>query len=129
MVELGFKNKKTVKVVEENTAKALGSGLLPVFSTPSMVALMENCCSEGVLPYLDEGTGTVGISLNIKHTSATPVSMEVTAECELIEIDRRRLVFKVWAYDNLGEVGSGIHERFIIDNEKFMSKVNSKLNS
>ena len=127
MLEIGIKGKKTVAVVPENTAEAIGSGLLPVFSTPSLVALMENCCSESVQPYLDEGDGTVGISLDVKHTSATPVSLEVTAESELVEIDRRRLVFRVTAYDKCGEVGGGIHERFVITNDRFMAKVNSKL--
>ena len=128
MLEIGIKGKKSAAVVEENTAAAVGSGLLPVFSTPALVALMEGCCAESVAEYLDEGECTVGISLDIKHTSATPVSMTVTAESELVGIDRRRLVFKVTAYDGSGEVGHGTHERFIVSSGRFMEKANSKLN-
>ena len=126
-MQTGIKGKKSVKVVPENTASAVGSGLLPVFSTPSLIALMEGCCAESVAEYLAEGDCTVGISLDVKHTSATPVSMTVTAKSELMEIDRRRLVFKVTAYDESGEVGHGTHERFIVTSGRFMEKANSKL--
>ena len=125
---VGIKGEKRITVTAENTAAALGSGLLPVFSTPSLIALMENTCSTSVQDCLPEGSGTVGISLDVKHTAATPVGMEVRCESELIGIDRRRLVFKVAAYDAAGEIGHGTHERFIIDNERFMEKVNAKLN-
>lgn len=126
-IQVGIKGENSVTVTRENTAEALGSGLLPVFSTPSLIALMENTCSDSMLPYMEDGFGTVGISLDVKHTAATPIGMTVRCESELVEIDRRRLVFTVRAYDDAGEVGYGTHERFIIENEKFMSKVNAKL--
>lgn len=126
MLEVGIRCEKKVMVTEENTADKMGSGLLPVFATPAMISLMEDAASSSVLPYLEEGMGTVGISLNVKHTAATPIGMQVRCESELMEIDRKRLVFQVTAYDELGEIGSGIHERFIIDNEKFMEKANAK---
>lgn len=126
MLEVGIRCEKKVMVTEENTADKMGSGLLPVFATPAMISLMEDAASSSVLPYLEEGMGTVGISLNVKHTAATPIGMQVRCESELMEIDRKRLVFQVTAYDGLGEIGSGIHERFIIDNEKFMEKANAK---
>ena len=123
---LGIKGEKKIKVDGGMTAAALGSGLLPVYSTPSLVALMENVCAESVQGYLPDGSGTVGISLDVKHTAATPVGMEVRCESELTGIDRRRLVFTVAAYDEAGEIGRGTHERVIIDNERFMEKVNAK---
>ena len=105
----------------------MGSGTLAVFATPAMIALIEATASESVAPYLDEGSSTVGTHLDIAHSAASPVGMVVTCETELVEVDRRRLVFSVVVRDTVGEVGSGKHERFIVDNAKFMSKANSKL--
>lgn len=126
-IKTGIKGYTSLTVTEAMSAKELGSGLLPVYSTPSLVAMMENTCSNSMLEYMDEGWGTVGISLNIEHTAATPIGMKVHAESELTEIDGRKLIFEVRAYDECGEIGHGRHERFIINNEKFMSKVNAKL--
>ena len=127
MVDTGIKGTKSVKVDDGNTAEALGSGTLAVFATPAMIALIEATASESVAPYLDEGSSTVGTHLDIAHSAASPVGMVVTCETELVEVDRRRLVFSVVVRDTVGEVGSGKHERFIVDNAKFMSKANSKL--
>ena len=88
---------------------------------------MENAALLSVRPYLEEGSDTVGTLLNVKHLAATPVGMTVRAEAELIEIDRRRLVFSVKAWDEVELVGEGTHERFIVDMEKFTNKCNSKI--
>ena len=128
MLEVGIKGNNEVKVVAENTAKNVGSGMLEVFATPAMTALMESTACESVMPYLEDGEGTVGISLNIRHVSATPIGMTVFCESELIGIDRKRLVFSLKVSDEKGIIGDGIHERFIVNNEKFMSKANAKLN-
>ena len=120
------KNKKEVKVTEELTAAAMGSGLLPVYATPCLVALMEETCHTSLKEMLQEGQGTVGTRIDIKHLAATPIGMTVTCESELVEIDGRRLVFNVTAYDDCGKVGEATHERFIIDNEKFMAKAEAK---
>lgn len=125
-METGVRGKQSIVVTKEQTAQALGSGLLPVFATPAMIALMEHTAAESVEPMLEEGSGTVGTLVNVKHLSATPVGMEVTCETELVEIDRKRLVFSVKAYDAAGVVGEGTHERFIIDNEKFMARTEAK---
>lgn len=126
MLETGIKGKDTVEVVPENTAAAVGSGLLEVFATPAMIALMEKTACNSVMPFLEEGCGTVGTELNVKHVAATPVGMTVTCESELIEADGRRLVFKVAAFDEAGMIGEGTHERFIVNNEKFQNKTNQK---
>ena len=125
-MEIGIKGYKEVMVVSENTAATAGSGLLEVFSTPSMVALMEGACSDSVLPYLEEGKGTVGTSLVVKHLAATPIGMKVTCESVLTAIDRRKLTFDVKAYDEAGLIGECVHERFIIDNEPFMEKAQNR---
>lgn len=126
MLETGIKGRQEITVTKENSASAVGSGLLDVFATPAMVALMEKTAWMSIAPYLDEGEGTVGTKLDLAHTSATPVGMRVWCESELIEVDGRRLVFKVEAFDDKGSVGGGTHERFIIKNEKFMAKALSK---
>ncbi len=126
MLEVGIKHTKSEMVEEKNTAGALGSGLLPVYATPAMILLLEATCAEAVAPLLDEGNTTVGTKLDIEHVAATPIGMEVTCNCELSEIDRRRLVFKVEITDKAGVIGRGTHERFIVASEKFMEKVSAK---
>lgn len=129
MLSVGMKYKETIKVTEDKLANAMGSGAVPVFATPMMVLIMEEVSALCVKDELEAGQATVGTKLDVSHVSATPAGLDVTAECELIEIDKRRLVFKVAAYDNAGLIGEGTHERFIIDVEKFMSKTNGKLSS
>lgn len=126
MLTVGIKGKDSVIVTENNTAKSVGSGMLAVFATPAMAALMEKTASESVAAYLADGEGTVGISLNIHHLAATPIGMTVTCESELVEIDRKRLVFTLKVSDGVDVIGDGTHERFIINNEKFMLKAESK---
>ena len=126
MLTIGIKGTQTIKVTEENTAAAMGSGTLAVFATPAMIALMEKTAYLSVQDALDEGMGSVGTYLNVKHLAATPVGMQVTCESELVEIDARRLVFTVKAYDETGLIGEGTHERFIVLNEKFLAKTNAK---
>jgi predicted thioesterase len=122
-IPLGVKGKEELVVTFEETAAKYGSGLVEVYATPAMVALMEKTCLNSVLPYLPEGFGTVGIKVDISHSKATPVGMKVTCESTLIEVDRRRLVFELQAFDEKGEIGRGRHERFIIDTRKFMEKL------
>lgn len=128
MLKAGIKGKVEKKVEENNLASSMKSGLLPVFATPCMVALMEETAWRSVEPYMEEGCGTVGTSVNIKHLAATPLGMKVYCESELTEVDGRRLVFDVKVYDEEGIIGEGSHERFIINNEKFTAKANSKGN-
>ena len=125
-MQAGIRGRREQTVTAEMSAARIGSGLVEVFATPMMVALIEQTCLESVMPYLDEGQGTVGTLVNVSHVSATPVGMRVWCESELVEVDRRRLVFKVKAYDECGLIGEGTHERFIIDNAKFMEKIKNK---
>ena len=123
----GIKGSSGCTVTLADTAKALGSGGLDVLSTPKLIALMENAALTAVRPYLEEGTETVGTRLEVSHLAATPVGMAVRAEAELIEIDRRRLVFSVKAWDEAELIGEGRHERFIVQTEKFLAKCSAKL--
>ena len=126
MVETGIRGKQSVAVTPENTAKTMGSGTLDVFATPALIALMEETCWRSVADQLEDGCGTVGTLLEIRHTAPTPIGMDVTCESELVEVDGRRLVFTVQAHDAKGLVGEGRHERFIINNDKFQSKADAK---
>lgn len=126
-LETGIKGAAECVVTAAETAAAFGSGSLDVLATPKLVALMENAALTAVKPYLDEGSDTVGTRIDVAHIAATPVGMKVRAEAELVEIDRRRLVFSVKAWDERELVGEGTHERFIIGAEKFLAKCNSKL--
>lgn len=128
MLEKGIQGKQELIVGSNDTARVYGSGSLEVFGTPAMIALMEKTCLKSVEPYLQEGEGTVGTMLNVKHTAATPVGMKVTVESRLVEVDRRRLLFEVLAYDECGPIGEGTHERFVIQSDKFQAKANDKLN-
>lgn len=126
MLQPGIKGRKSVIVSEANTAKTMGSGTLDVFATPAMIALIEQAAYTSVASELEPGWGSVGTALNVQHLSASPVGMTVTAETELVEVDRRRLVFSAQVFDETGLVGQGTHERFLVENEKFQSKANAK---
>ncbi len=127
MLTVGIKGMLERTVTEELTAKAMGSGELPVFATPAVVALAEECAWKSVAGGLEEGQGTVGTRMELSHLAATPLGMTVRCETELVEIDRRKLVFTIAAYDGVDKVAEGRHERFIVDNAKFLSKAERKL--
>ena len=122
MIETGLKGSAQATVTIENSALRMGSGDCPVFATPAMVALMEEAASHSVAPFLNEGETTVGTQLNIRHSAATALGRTVRAESELIQVDGRKLMFKVRAYDEAGEIGSGEHERAVVNREKFLAR-------
>lgn len=126
MLTIGIKGHCEQIVTDEVTADRIGSGLVKVFATPMMVALIEQTCLESVAPHLEPGQGTVGTHVDVSHCAATPVGMRVWCDSELVEIDRRRLVFAVRACDECGLIGEGRHERFVIDNAKFQTKIDAK---
>jgi fluoroacetyl-CoA thioesterase len=119
----GLTGEATTIVVAENTAASVGAGGVEVFGTPMMIALMENAAWRAVANSLDEGDVTVGTAVNVRHLAATPLGQNVRAMAELIEIDGRRLVFKVEAYDEKQKIGDGQHERFIVNLERFKRRI------
>ena len=127
-MEIGLKHTITEVVTAQKSAEQVGSGLLPVYATPAMIALMEKCASECVAPYIEAGRSSVGTALNIKHLSASPIGMQITCTATLTEVDGRRLVFSLEASDEKGPIGEGTHERFIIDIDRFMAQCQSTLN-
>ncbi|WP_303814561.1 thioesterase family protein [Selenomonas ruminantium] len=126
-VKIGLKNSVSEMVTEEKTAKAMGSGSLPVYATPAMTCLMEKAATEAVEKLMPEGWTTVGISLHAAHTAATPVGLTVRAEAEVTAVEGRKLVFTVRAYDDKEEIGVGTHERFAVAREKFLAKAAGKV--
>lgn len=126
-ISVGAVGTASTVVTPENTAAAVGSGALPVFATPYMIALMENAACNAIADGLEEGQSSVGTKLDVSHDAATPVGMHVTAKAELVEVDRRRrLVFRVTAEDDAGPIGQGTHERFLIMADKFLAKAEAK---
>ena len=123
---IGLKGQAETTVNEQNTAAAMGSGLLPVFATPAMLALMEKAVAGSVQPFLDEGEGTVGTRLEVSHLAATPLGLAVRAESELVAVDRRKLSFTVRAWAGEELIGEGTHQRFVIDNARFLEKALAK---
>lgn len=126
-LQAGLSGTATTIVTEKNTAQTMRSGALPVFATPAMCALMEEAACAALVGCLDPGMGSVGVSLSISHNAPTALNGEVTATAQLTSIEGRKLTFNVVARDDHGIIGMGSHERFIIDNEKFMEKL-EKLN-
>ena len=112
---------------EAHSARAVGSGLLPVLATPAMTALMEQAAANAIGEFLPEGWTSVGISLDIEHTSATPLGMGFRAEAEVTAVEGRKVLFAVRAYDDAGEIGHGTHARFAVESEPFLAKAAKKL--
>lgn len=129
MLELtiGLTGKVTSQVEKEDTAAEVGSGSLLVFATPCMAAMMEGAACEAIADALPEGKTSVGISLDLAHTSATPVGLEVWAEAELTAVEGKILTFRVTAFDEKGEIGHATHKRAIVDSQRFLEKAYGKL--
>ncbi len=113
-------------VSEIDTASHWGSGGLPVFSTPALVGLMESTAVIALRGHLPPGQTTVGGHIDVHHLAPTPVGMLVHARAELIAIDGKKLTFKVQAWDDNELIGEADHDRFVIDEAKFMAKVAAK---
>ena len=122
-MEIGLKHESTTVVSAANTAATLGSGDMDVFATPAMVALMENAAMLAVNDHLPEGSATVGTQINTSHLKASPLGATITASAELTAVDGRRLTFAVKAWDEKGIIGEGSHTRFVVDRERFLSKL------
>ena len=122
----GLRAEKTETVSEKNVASAIGSGCLSVYSTPAMIALMEGTALSAVDPLLPPGHSSVGTELNIKHLSATPLGMKITAKAELLSVEGRAILYNVEAFDEAGKIGEGTHRRFIVEIEKFMARAKGK---
>ena len=122
MLKEGIKGERNLVVTEDCTARALGSGELPVLATPRMIALVEETAWKSVAGALEEGEGTVGTRIDVKHLAATPMGKTVRCVTELTAVDRKKLTFRVEVFDDAGKVGEGVHERFIVKNGQFLER-------
>lgn len=126
-LNIGLKGRAETTVTPDNTAQAVGSGLVPVFATPYMIALMEGAAVNAVQAALAPDEGTVGTRLDVTHDAATPIGLKVWAEAELVAVEGRKLTFSVAAYDEREQIGGGTHERFVIKPEKFLARAEAKV--
>lgn len=127
-LKIGLSGQAIANVTEENTALKFGSGSIKVFATPAMIGLMENAAINAVDTLLTDGYASVGTYIEIKHLAATPIGMIVMAKAELVEINGRKLKFKVEAFDEVEKIGEGLHSRYIVKLEDFLNGTNSKSN-
>jgi len=123
MIKVGEINFIEEIASDDKSAANIGSGLLNVYATPSMVALMEKCASEGLQKYLGPEESSVGGMINIKHTKPTKIGDKVTCTAEVVEVKGSKVVFKVTAKDSSGTIGFGDHVRFIVNSKEFMGQV------
>jgi predicted thioesterase len=122
----GLKAETELTVTDADTAARWGSGLVPVYSTPALVGQMENSAVVALTGHLPAGQTTVGGHIEVHHLAPTPVGMKVRVMAELVEVDGRKLVFKIEAWDEVEKIGEATHDRFIVDEAKFIAKVKSK---
>lgn len=126
-IKIGLINKEEKQIKQEDSATIYGSGSMEVFATPAMIAFMERTAMLCVSNLLPHGFTTVGTHVNVTHNKATPIGRMVYCEVKIVEFDGRKLVFEVIASDEEGDIGSGTHTRFIIDEVKFMNKLKNKI--
>lgn len=122
----GLAGEASVVVDESNTAIALGSGSVPVFATPAMAALVEAAAVQAVAAVINEGQTTVGVYLDLQHLAATPVGLTVRAEAKLVQVEGRRLTFRVTAYDDVEQIGIGSHQRMLVETDRFLARTQAK---
>jgi len=126
-IEPGIVNERVIIVPESDTARVSGGETLPpVLSTPRLISYLERTAHESILPHLNDGQTTVGTIINLRHLGASPVGMQVRFQSELVEVDRRRLKFKLEAWDEVEKVAEGEHERFIIEWARFNERLDDK---
>ena len=122
-MKIGLTYTSTLVISKDHVAAVMGSGDLHVFATPAMVALMENAAMLAVANHLPEGSTTVGAMMNTSHVKPSPVGDEVKATAVLTGIEGRKLTFSVKTEDSKGVIGEAVHVRYVVDKEKFMSKL------
>jgi predicted thioesterase len=122
-IPVGVKHHLEVEVTKEHSARKFGSGMVDVFATPAMIATMERTAMLSILEFLPEGFTTVGTEVNIKHLKATPLGTIVICDSRLREVNGKKLVFELHAWDNKGMIGIGTHTRVIVEEKAFMDNL------
>lgn len=128
-IPIGLTGRVEMTVTEDDRAERWGSGLVPVLGTPTLVAIMENAAVKALNGHLPPGQTSVGGRMDIRHLAPTPVGMDVTVRAELMEVKGRRLVFQVEAWDEVEKIGEATHERFVVDEQRFIAEADAKVGS
>lgn len=123
----GLKGSTEILVGTRDTAPHVGSGKIKVLATPVLVMLLEEAALNAVEGLLPSGQQTVGTRLDVSHTAATPVGMRVTAHAEVTKVEGRKLIFRVWAEDEVERIGEGVHERIIVTVDRFDLRTQGKI--
>ena len=123
---MGLIGEHSATVAPHMLASAIGSGGIDVLSTPWLIALLETAARAAVEPLLPAGQATVGVRVDVRHLAATPPGLTVRATAELVELDGRRLVFRVEAFDPVDKIGEGTHERAIVDPQRLLDRATQK---
>ena len=123
MIEIGLKHTSEITVTDAVTAIKIGSGDMPVLATPAMMALMENAAMFAVASELPEGSTTVGGHIESSHLKPSKIGDKVSATAEVTKVDGKKIEFKISAYSGNTLLGEGTHRRFIVDKERFISKL------
>ena len=126
-IKIGGVLTKEITVTDDLLACHVGSGIVNVYATPMMIALMENTACECLNPFLDEGETSVGVMMNTTHDAATPAGMKVSVTAEITAVDRKKVSFSIIAKDEKDVIGKASHDRFVVVKEKFETKAQSKL--
>ena len=129
-IPIGTTGQASLIVRQEHLASQLKSSLLPpVLATPIMILVMENAALDAIRPFLDEGESAVGTVVDVRHIAATPIGQQITAEARVVEVSDRRIVFAVAARDEVEEIGSGTHERAVVDLQRIARRLKAKSRS
>ncbi len=123
----GITGAASIRVTEANTAQALGSGSVPVYATPALVALLEQAAVDALAAHLPAELISVGVRIDVQHLAATPIGLEVRAQATLRAQEGRVLFFDVAAYDAVEQIARGVHERVMVDQQRFLARTNSKI--
>jgi fluoroacetyl-CoA thioesterase len=126
MLAAGLTAELTATVERSSLASTVGSGGLDVLSTPSLITLMENAARSAVEPLLPADQTTVGVRVDVRHLAPSPPGEQIRARAELIEVDGRRLVFHVEAFDSHEKIGEGTHERMVVDPARLLARAEAK---
>ena len=124
--QAGMKHELKVKSLPEHSARTFYPNLPDVFATPILGGLMERVSAELIDKHLEPGQQSVGISMSLKHLAATPLGMEVVVKTEVTAVEGRKLTFQLEAFDEVEKIGEAVHERFIIQADKFNGRVAEK---
>ena len=126
-IPLATKGTFSLRVRPEHLANRFKDPMLPqVLATPMMIMMMENAALAAIRPYLDRDESAVGTAIDVRHLAATPVGREVRAEAEVVRVEGKRIEFKVSAHDETEAIGSGTHQRMVIDLGSFNARLAKK---